>query len=556
MSKHSAKTKASDLFIRCLEAEGIQYVFGVPGEENADFLLSLEASPIEFIMTRHEQGAAFMAEIYGRLTGDPAVCIATLGPGATNLLTPVADANMDRAPLLAITGQGSTRRLHKESHQIINVESIFSPVTKWTATVRLPESIPELVRKAVRLARAEKPGAVLLELPEDIAGTEATGVPIPPNRFRRPVPEAGLIDAAYECLRSAKTPVVLAGNGAIRTRASRELRRFCAQTGIGTISTFMAKGAVDMDSDCCLFTIGLSQKDIVSKAIDDADLIITIGYDMVEYPPELWNGGNGTDIIHIDFLPAEIDESYQPRLELVGDIAGALGALNDRLEADGVPVFELEVQRDVRAAMLEEFARHKSDSGHAPVRPQKVLWDVRATLGRTDILLSGVGAHKMWIARYYHAHEPNTCLIPNGFCSMGAALPGAIGAKLAKPDAQVLAIAGDGDFLMNVQEMETAARLGLNITVMVWEDHAYGLIAWKQKIEFGRHTDLTFTNPDWQQLASAFGWTGHMVSRAEDLAGTLKQALREDGPSLIVVPIDYDELAELTKQFGKVEMRM
>ncbi len=545
--------KASDLLVKCLEEEGIEYIFGVPGEENADFMLSLEQSDkIKFILTRHEQGAAFMAEIYGRLTGNPAGCLGTLGPGATNLITGVADSNMDRAPMLVLTGQGSTDRLHKESHQIMDVVSMFEPVTKWATTILNPDTIPEIVRKAVRIARTEKPGAVHIELPEDIASMESDEVPMAPRRFRRSVPDDKIVDRAFEMLEKAKRPIVLAGNGCIRKRASKQLRIFCEQTGIGVISTFMAKGCVDMDADYCLYTIGLGSKDRVSLAIDDADLVITLGFDMVEYHPELWNPKSDKQIIHADFLAAEIDAHYHPEVELIGDLAHTLWMLNQRAEASTNLDFDFDFQKETRQKMAEDFAEHKDDKTDGSIRPQKALWDARQVMGPHDIVLSDVGAHKMWIARHYQCHEPNTCLIPNGFCSMGFALPGAIAAHIVHPDRRILAICGDAGFLMNVQEMETAKRIGSDIVALVWADNEYGLIAWKQETHFGRHTDLAFGNPDWEQLAQAFGWNGHYVSKSEDFAPTLERAFNEKGPSLVVIPIDYRENPLLTKKLGEI----
>jgi acetolactate synthase-1/2/3 large subunit len=545
--------KASDLLVRCLEEEGIEYIFGVPGEENADFMMSLEKSDkIRFILTRHEQGAAFMAEIYGRLTGNPAGCLGTLGPGATNLITGVADANMDRAPMLVLTGQGATRRLHKESHQIMDVVAMFEPVTKWATSIRHPDAIPEIVRKAVRLSRTEKPGAVLIELPEDTAKLESDAQPLRPRRYRRYVPDDKIADRAFEMIKAAKRPVILAGNGCIRKNASKQLRQFCEQTGIGVISTFMAKGVVDVDSDHCLYTIGLGSKDIPALVIDDADLVIALGFDMVEYHPHLWNPQGNKKIIHADFLPAEIDEYYLPEVELIGELSHALWMLNERLEAHGELSFDLDNQARMRARMGEEIDAHADDDTDDAIRPQKALSDARSVLGPSDILLSDVGAHKMWIARHYHCHEPNTCLIPNGFCSMGFALPGAIAASLVHPDRGILAIAGDGGFLMNVQEMETAHRLGSRFVVMVWEDGGYGLIAWKQENEFKRHTDLAFGNPDWLQLAESFGWHGHRVEHSRDLQPVLREALAEDGPSLVVLPIDYRENPLLTQRLGEI----
>ncbi len=545
--------KASDLFVQCLESEGIEYIFGVPGEENADFMISLEKSDkIKFILTRHEQGAAFMAEIYGRLTGHAAGCLATLGPGATNLITGVADSNMDRSPMLVLTGQGSTERLHKESHQIMDVVHMFEPVTKWATTVLHENNIPEIIRKAVRIARTEKPGAVHIELPEDLAKNETSAKPLKPQRFRRPVADDKIVDEAFKIFKNAKRPIILAGNGCIRKHASKQLRDLCEKTGVGVISTFMAKGCVDMDADYCLYTIGLQPKDVVACAIDAADVVLVLGYDMVEYHPELWNSKGDKHIIHADFLPAEIDEAYHPETEVVGDLAHTLWMLNERVDAAGGLKFDLKQQVATRRDMTAELEMHKDDDTTGTIKPQKVMWDVRQAMGPHDIVLSDVGAHKMWIARHYHCHEPNTCLIPNGFCSMGFALPGAVAASLVHPDRKILAICGDAGFMMNVQEMETAKRLNSNIVVMVWEDKAYGLIAWKQEAQFGHHTALSFGNPDWMQLASAFGWQGHFVENSKDLKGTLDKALDETGPSLVVVPIDYSENMKLTKRLGDI----
>ncbi len=546
--------KASDLFVKCLEEEGIEYIFGVPGEENADFMMSLEASGrIRFVLCRHEQGAAFMAEIYGRLTGEPAGCLGTLGPGATNLITGVADANMDRAPMLVLTGQGASTRLHKESHQVMDVVHMFEPVTKWAVQVIHPNNIPEIVRKAVRLARTEKPGAVHIELPEDIAELETSATPMIPRRFRRPVPADKIVNQAFDLIKNAKRPVILAGNGAIRKRAAKQLRIFCEKTGIGVASTFMAKGCVDMDAPYCLYTVGLQAKDVVSCAIDAADVVVTLGYDMVEYHPMLWNDAKDKRIVHLDFLPAEIDEHYHPEVEVVGDLAHALWMLNERVDAMGGLKFDLPNQAAARRDMALELEHYKDDDTEGLIRPQKVLWDARKVMGPNDVLLSDVGAHKMWIARHYQCHEPNTCLIPNGFCSMGFALPGAVAAALVHPDRRILAICGDAGFLMNVQEMETARRLNLNFTVMVWEDHGYGLIKWKQDNHFGRHTELDFGNPDWMKLADAFGWNGHHITRSRDVAETLEASFAEPGPSLVVVPIDYRENALLTKRLGNIQ---
>ena len=545
--------KASDLFVKCLEQEGIEYIFGVPGEENADFMISLEKSEsIKFILTRHEQGAAFMAEVYGRLTGHTAGCLGTLGPGATNLITGVADSNMDRSPMLVLTGQGSSQRLHKESHQIMDVVQMFTPVTKWSQSVLHQDNIPEMVRKAIRIAKTEKPGACHIELPEDLAKLDTTTVPLTTHKFRRPVADDKIVNKAFALIKQSKRPIILAGNGCIRKRASKQLRDFCEKTGIGVISTFMAKGSVDMDADYCLYTIGLQAKDYVACAIDASDLVITLGYDMVEYHPELWNSHKDKKIIHIDFLPAEIDANYAPETEVIGDLAHTLWMLNQRVNDTNDLNFDLSQQVSTRQQMKAELEEYKNDDTTGTIKPQKVLWDVRKIMRPEDIVLSDVGAHKMWIARHYQCHEPNTCLIPNGFCSMGFALPGAIAASLVHPDQRILAICGDAGFMMNVQEMETAKRLNSNIVVMVWEDKMYGLIAWKQQNQFGTHTDLSFDNPNWLELASAFGWAGHFVDSSSALANTLESAFNEPGPSLVVLPIDYNENMKLTKRLGDI----
>ena len=545
--------KASDLFVKCLEEEGIEYIFGVPGEENADFMISLEKSDkIRFVLTRHEQGAAFMAEIYGRLTGNAAGCLGTLGPGATNLITGVADSNMDRAPLLALTGQGSSQRLHKESHQIMDVVKMFEPVTKWATTVLHQDNIPEIIRKAIRVARSEKPGAVHIELPEDIAKLVTTTKPLKPQRFRRPVADDKIVNQAFNILKHAKRPIILAGNGCIRRRASKQLRLFCEKTGIGVINTFMAKGCVDMDADYCLYTIGLQSRDVIACALEAADVVLALGYDMVEYHPNLWNKEGKRHIIHADFQPAEIDSDYHPETELVGDLAHTLWMLNERVDANGGLKFDASHQLSARHSMQDELAMHKDDDTQGCIRPQKVLWDCRQVMGPDDILLSDVGAHKMWIARHYQCHEPNTCLIPNGFCSMGFALPGAISAALVYPDRRILSISGDAGYLMNVQEMETAKRLNVNIVTMIWEDNMYGLIAWKQQNEFGKHTDLSFGNPDWLKLADSFGWSAHKAENSKDLIAVLETAFNEQGPSLVVVPIDYRENMILTERLGNI----
>lgn len=544
--------KASDLFVKCLEAEGVEFIFGVPGEENADLMISLETSPIRFILCRHEQAAAFMADVYGRLTGRAGVCLATLGPGATNLVTGVANGNMDRSPMVVITGQGGTQRLHKESHQAMDIVDMFKPLTKWADMVQHQDNIPEMVRKAFKLAECEKPGACLIELPEDIAELEAEGIPIPPVPTRRPGPDPKALVDAVGLIRAAKNPVILAGNGCVRKRSSEQLCRFASRTGVGVVNTFMGKGAIPRSSEHSLFTIGLQARDHVSCVMDEADLVIAIGYDLVEYDPMRWNQGNAKKILHIDFLPAEVDDQYRADVELVGDIANCLHGLIEALGDLDEPLFDISRHAKRRAEMIADFDNHNDDETTGTIRPQKALADCRAVLGPNDLLLSDVGAHKMWVARQYHCDEPNTCLIPNGFCSMGFALPGAISAKLIHPDRRVIAVCGDAGFLMNIQDFETAVRYKAPIVCLVWEDFAYGLIEWKQETNFGRHVDLSFGNPDFVKLAEAFGGYGAYVDKSADLKPALEAAFASGKPSIVAMPVDYTENLKLTKRLGEL----
>jgi acetolactate synthase I/II/III large subunit len=546
--------KAAELFVKCLRNEGVTSVWGVPGEENAHMMVALRDSPIRFALTRHEQGAAFIAGAIGRLTGKAGVCLGTLGPGAANLVTGVADANMDRAPLVVLTGQADIRRLHKESHQAMDVVAMFKPITKWATPIVHPDNIPEVVRKAFRLAEREKPGACAIEMAEDISDLDARTEPIPVVKPSFPVAASQDLAMAVEAILSAKRPLILVGNGAVREHAFRELRAFAQTTGIGVTSTFMAKGVIGRSSPQCLFTIGLQARDYVACAVEAADLVVTVGYDLVEYAPVSWNPHGNKRIVHVDFLPAEVDEYYRVEVEVVGDVADTLRRMNAQMASlPFLPDWDLAEQASVRRVMLEDFAAHSDDDTRGLIRPQKILWDVREVLGPEDILLSDVGAHKIWIARNYPCDEPNTCLIPNGFAAMGSGLPGAIGAKTVFPNRRVLAICGDGGFLMNVQEMETARRLDTRIVVMVWEDKAYGLISWKQDNEFGSHVDLSFENPDWVHLAESFGWYGKRIEHSVDVKPALEASFQQDRPSLLVVPIDYGENRRLTARLGHLQ---
>ncbi len=548
--------KASDLFVKCLEAEGVKRIFGVPGEENADLMLSLMDSSIEFVLCRHEQSAAFMADVYGRLTGKAGVCLATLGPGATNLVTGLADANMDRSPVVAIIGQGTTRRLHKESHQNMDAIGMMRPISKWAHSIYTGESIPEIVRKGFKIAEAEKPGVTVIELPEDVAKRDVGENPMVPVATRRPAADHKAVKAAVDMICEAKNPIILAGNGAVRKRASTQLRRLAKQTGIPVVNTFMGKGAVAMSDPHCLFTIGLQGQDHVIRAFQEADVVISVGYDLVEYAPAFWNADRRHRIVHIDFSPAEIDQFYPVAVDVVSDLADALWQINEDIEqrtGSSGPLFDIGKWAELRQTIIEDLEMEKDDDSF-PVKPQRVLNDVRKFMGDGDILLSDVGAHKMWIARYYQCEDPNTCLISNGFCTMGFAMPGSIGASFAAPDRRILSISGDAGFMMNVQELETAARIGAKVVIMVWLDGEYGLIKWKQQNHFdGRHSDLAFNNPDFDYLAKAFGIWGKVIDGPGQIAGALEEAFSQDGPALIAVPIDYSENGKLTKRLGDLE---
>ena len=551
--------KASDLFVRCLEAEGVERIFGVPGEENADLMISLIDSKIDFVLCRHEQAAAFMADAYGRLTGRPGVCLSTLGPGATNLVTGVADANMDRSPLVAIIGQGATGRLHKESHQNMDSIAMFEPISKWAQSIANAATIPEVVRKAFKVAQMEKPGATVIELPEDVAKDDVDLKPMIPVKTRRPAADWKAVRQAVELIGRAKYPLILAGNGTARRRAAKQLRRLAHKTGIPVVNTFMGKGAIPMDDPHCLFTIGLQGKDHILRAFHKADLVISVGYDLVEYAPDFWNPERDKQIVHIDFEPAEIDEAYPVTVDICADVADALWQINERVNEafEGrLPLHDIARMSDLRETIWADLTAEKDDISF-PMKPQRILNDIRAALRPRDILLSDVGAHKMWVARYYQCLEENTCLISNGFCSMGFALPGAVGAKVACPDSKVVAVCGDAGFLMNVQDLETAARLKVPCVVVVWLDGEYGLIKWKQQNHYGgRHSDLAFGNPDMDLLAKAFGIWGRTVTAAAEFRPTLDEALAQDGPCLIAVEVDYGENRKLTQRLGDIELQI
>ena len=550
--------KASDLFVKCLETEGVTKIFGIPGEENADLMISLKKSKIEFVLCRHEQAAAFMADVYGRLTGKAGVCLATLGPGVTNLMTGLADANMDRAPVVAIIGQGSTERLHKESHQIMDSISMVAPISKWAQTILSAKNVTEVVRKAFKVAETEKPGVTVIELPEDVAKEEVNENPIKPSLIRRPAADNRAVNEAIDLIISAKNPIILAGNGTIRKRASHRLRTLVENLGVGVINTFMGKGSVSSNDEHSLFTIGLGSGDYNNLAIDESDLVIAIGYDLVEYSPSAWNRieKGQKNVIHIDYTPAEVDRNYLPNVEIIADLAGALYQLNNALVKKvgekNLPLFKIKSREKARTTMLNHLNQDNDDDSF-PMKPQRVLSDVRKVMDGNDIVLSDVGAHKMWVAREYNCTEPNTCLISNGFCTMGFALPGSMGAKMVFPDRKILSINGDAGFFMNVQDLETAVREKLNVVAVVWLDGEYGLIKWKQQIQFeGDHSDLKFDNPNFGTLAKSLNMWGTQINSAGEFFPALEEAFKQKGPAIIGVPVDYSENMRLTKHLGKV----
>jgi len=543
--------KVTDLFVKCLENEGVPYIFGVPGEENEDFLFSLEGSSIRFIPCRHEQGAAFMANVWGRITGRAGVCLATLGPGATNLITGVADANLDKAPLVALTAQGGITRLHQESHQYIDIVHMFQPVTKWNAAISSPEVVSEVVRKAFRAAQAEKPGAAHIELSEDLAAAEAVHkvTPIPAHRVRRPAPDYKAIDQTIDLLEQARRPLIIAGNGAIRKLASKHLTAFVERHGIPVATTFMGKGAVSDESPLSLGSIGLGfVRDHVQDAVDQADLVVTVGYDIAEFQPEKWNP-DGKKVVHIDFIPAEVYAHYEVDVEVVGDISGAIWELEQRLSGSDLG-FDTEWYEPIRRRILESREQYRLEEGQ-PFTVPGALHEIRKVLDPCGLLISDVGSHKMWVGRNFPTCCPNGCIVSNGLASMGIALPGAVAAALAEPTRQVVAVMGDGGFLMNSQELETAKRLGVGFTVIVFNDNDYGLINWKQTLSRGRSLYTRLDNPDFKAYAESFGIEAHRPENLAQLRETLRETIPSGRLSLVEIPVDPAVNLELVENLNR-----
>ncbi len=538
--------KAAELFVKCLENEGVEYIFGIPGEENLAVMDALLDSPIKFVTTRHEQGAAFMADVYGRLTRRAGVCLSTLGPGATNLITGVADANMDHAPVVAIAGQAGTNRLHKESHQVLDLQNIFEPITKYSTRLLTPNTIPEVVRKAFKQAQMEKTGASFIEFPENLAEMPIDDLPLRAQHPTPPEPSAERVMRAAEIISGARNPIILAGNGVIRAQAWQQLASFAQRLNIPVTNTFMAKGVIPFKHPMALGSAGLQAHDYANFGFDQADVIICVGYDLVEYHPYLWHPTCDRKIIHIDMSPAEVDAHYVVEVGVLGDLRYSL----DRI-ADLATPHQGHRLRPLRDALIAEMNLHRADQGF-PIKPQKIIWDLRTAMGLEDIVICDVGAHKMWMARMFRCEHPNTCIISNGFASMGIAVPGAIAARLAYPQRKVVAVTGDAGFLMNSQEIETAMRMNVPIVILIWNDCSYGLIEWKQMNIYGRQTNVKFTNPDFVKYADSFGAKGYRVERAEDLLPILKMALADNTVSIIDCPVDYRENLKLTEKLGNM----
>ena len=538
--------KASELFLRSLENEGVEYIFGIPGEENLDVMDALLESKIQFITTRHEQGAAFMADVYGRLTGRAGVCLATLGPGATNLITGVADANMDHAPLVAIAGQASTSRLHKESHQVLDLEAMFLPITKYSTRILSPEVIPEIVRKAFKVAQTEKTGACFIEFPENIAEMEIDDEPLRVKHAIAPEPATEQVERAAKLIANADNPIILAGNGVVRSNASTSLANFALKLGIPVANTFMAKGVIPFRHPMALGSVGLQSNDYISSGFANADVIICIGYDMVEYHPYLWHPSRDRTIIHIDTTHAEVDAYYSVVLGVIGNINHSLNRI-----ADLSTPHQDKTMRPLRDSLITEMNQHRDDL-EFPVKPQKIIWDLRTAMDLKDIVICDVGAHKMWMSRMFRCEHPNTCIISNGFASMGIAVPGAIAAKLAHPERHVVAVTGDAGFLMNSQEIETAMRLNIAIVILIWNDASYGLIEWKQQNQFGRTSNVKFTNPDFVKYAESFGSKGIRIEHTDQLMPELNAALKRNTVTIIDCPVDYRENLKLTESLGQL----
>ncbi|MEM1098039.1 MAG: acetolactate synthase large subunit [Planctomycetota bacterium] len=529
--------KASDLFVRALEREGVEYVFGIPGEENLDLLDSLSRSTIKLVLTRHEQAAGFMASTYGRLTGKAGVCMSTLGPGATNFVTAAAYAQLGGMPMVMLTGQKPVKSSKQGQFQIIDVVDMMRPITKYTQQLVSAANIPSRVREAFRLAQEEKPGAVHLELPEDIAA-ETTDTPVlDASKVRRPLAEDKSIRHAAELICEAKHPLLLVGAGANRKLTSRMLRRFVDELGIPFVTTQMGKGVIDERHGLFLGNTALSAGDFVHRAVEAADVIINVGHDVVEKPPFFMDVG-GVQVIHVNFSSAAVDPVYFPQVEVVGDIANSIWQLAETLEPQAH--WDFARFKEVRTAGAAHEAEG-ADDGRFPVYPQRLVADARAVMPDDGIIALDNGVYKIWFARNYAAHCPNSVLLDNALATMGAGLPSAMAARLVYPDRKIMAVCGDGGFMMNSQELETAVRMGMQLVVLILRDDAYGMIQWKQAGMGFDNFGLDYGNPDFVKYAESYGAIGHRVESAEQLKPMLERCHHEPGVHVIDLPVDYSD---------------
>jgi acetolactate synthase-1/2/3 large subunit len=545
-------TSVANLVVKCLESEGVKYVFGIPGEENIHFIDALNSSSIRYILVHHEQAASFMAEMYGRVSGKAGVCSATLGPGAINLLLGTADAHTDSVPLVAISAQVGLNRQYKETHQFVDLVSMFGPVTKWAAEIKIPSAVPEMVRKAFKVAQTERPGSCYLGIPQDLEGTllSQSLQPLLRSQVYDSAPSPSQVSRAAKVLDNAKSPIVLAGHGAARADAQDALIRFSECLHIPATTTFMGKGVFPDKHPYALGTVGFMRRDYVNFGFDVADVLICVGYDLQEFDPIRINPKGDKKIIHISRYPAEVDAHYPVAVGIESDLKMALDELAKAVRSrpkEGLNSKNCKIM-DLLRGELEDGARDSS----FPVKPQRIVSDTRHALGASDIVLVDTGAIKMWMARLYPTYKPNTCLISNGLSTMAFALPGAIAVKLACPERKVLAAAGDGGFLMLGSELATAVREHVPIVVLIWEDQSYGLIKWKMDLELGRHSSVDFQNPDFVKYAESFGAKGYRINRADELLPTLKIALEDDAVSVITCPVDYSQNIELTNRLGLV----
>jgi acetolactate synthase-1/2/3 large subunit len=529
--------KASDLFVKALEAEGVEFVFGIPGEENLDLLESLRASSIKLVLTRHEQGAGFMAATYGRLTGKVGVCLATLGPGATNLVTPAAYAQLGAMPMLMITGQKPIKTSKQGRFQVIDIVDMMRPITKYTSQVVSGDRIPSIVREAFRLAHEERPGAVHIELPEDIAAEKTSQPLLQPSVSRRPIAEYKAISTAVEMIEQATSPLLLIGAGANRKLTAKMLREFVDKTCIPFVTTQMGKGVLNESDPRFAGNTALSDNDFVHRAIERADLIINVGHDVVEKPPFFMHH-NGKKVIHVNFESAAVDPVYFPQAEVIGDIANSIWQIKEEIRPQNG--WKLNFYKDVHDAYVQHRAEAENDN-RFPIMPERFVRDIRKVMPEDGIVTLDNGVYKIWFARNYPAYHPNTLLLDNALASMGAGLPSAIGAKLVRPDVPVLSVCGDGGFMMNSQEIETAVRLNLDLVVIILRDDAYGMIKWKQAHMHFDEFGLDYQNPDFVKYAQSYGAQGWRVGSADGLIPLVEKCLSTPGVHIVDCPVDYSE---------------